>query len=670
MLASWLLLLTAVVETPFVSNVDRAVSHVQSRDWREADAALSKAWADDPSAFDANNLHYLWGRTAEELQDWARALEGFSRIDSKNPLRPLAAWHAARAAMKLGAFDQAAQFIDELPADFPAELKLRLAREATPALSLRLVRNLNTREAKLRRALLLEDSKALWQLLREDKVDDVSLALVGILAQSASTSRDKRDVGMAFLAQRLFKDAEGVFERLKEDAEFAPEAEYQIARARFLSGDYEAAADRYKAITEKFPGTSWAREASYQVGLSYWRARRHKDAESALLRYIEQEKARKGKPEAAIRDLVDVYRSLEEPAKAITLIDRTLAGKVAASTRQVLLFSKAKIRFSEGKYADALKLVRQLKRLKLQNVAGGTSAEELQYFEALCLSKTGSTEAARTIWRKLAANSLSYYGQRAALQLGMKKAGGQESRCTQTSDLAASIRMRLDGRRRAPLADGAMPKDAVTELVYFGLWDEASLWLDRARRPDSALAADLGYVSARYERAILFADRLPQSAPDVRSLRYPAAYQQEICSAASRHSVDPLWLHAVIWQESKYNAGAQSAAPARGLTQFIPDTAQTVAARIGLAELPIEKLYDPKVSIELGAAYWSELMGEFGNAEFALAAYNGGPDNVRRWRDKWPKGDPDFFVFDIGFTETKRYVQAVFGAYAGYARGE
>jgi hypothetical protein len=42
---------------------------------------------------------------------------------------------------------------------------------------------------------------------------------------------------------------------------------------------------------------------------------------------------------------------------------------------------------------------------------------------------------------------------------------------------------------------------------------------------------------------------------------------------------------------------------------------------------------------------------------------------VRRWRDKWPKGDPEFFVFDIGFTETKRYVQAVFGAYAGYAAG-
>ena len=52
----------------------------------------------------------------------------------------------------------------------------------------------------------------------------------------------------------------------------------------------------------------------------------------------------------------------------------------------------------------------------------------------------------------------------------------------------------------------------------------------------------------------------------------------------------------------------------------------------------------------------------------ALAAYNGGPVNVRRWRDKFPNADVEFFVSDIGFPETKRYVQAVFGARAAYGR--
>jgi soluble lytic murein transglycosylase-like protein len=52
----------------------------------------------------------------------------------------------------------------------------------------------------------------------------------------------------------------------------------------------------------------------------------------------------------------------------------------------------------------------------------------------------------------------------------------------------------------------------------------------------------------------------------------------------------------------------------------------------------------------------------------ALAAYNGGADNVRRWKDKLRDDDIELFVSEIGFMETKRYVQAVFGARAAYGR--
>jgi soluble lytic murein transglycosylase len=141
-----------------------------------------------------------------------------------------------------------------------------------------------------------------------------------------------------------------------------------------------------------------------------------------------------------------------------------------------------------------------------------------------------------------------------------------------------------------------------------------------------------------------------------------------ICDAAAKHNVDPLWLHAIIWQESKYNPLARSGAAARGLMQFIPQTATTVAASIGIPGLTVDMLYDPAVSIQLGARYWSSLMEDWKNPEMALAAYNGGPDNVRRWKNKWPDGpeDSELFVADIGFIETKRYVMAVFGARAAY----
>jgi soluble lytic murein transglycosylase len=102
--------------------------------------------------------------------------------------------------------------------------------------------------------------------------------------------------------------------------------------------------------------------------------------------------------------------------------------------------------------------------------------------------------------------------------------------------------------------------------------------------------------------------------------------------------------------------------------QFIPDTAEAIAPSVGIADLTLDRLYDPDTNIQLGAYYWSTLMAEFKHPELALAANNGGPVNVRRWRDKWPNSDGEFFVSDIGFTETKRYVQAVFGARAAYGR--
>ena len=209
----------------------------------------------------------------------------------------------------------------------------------------------------------------------------------------------------------------------------------------------------------------------------------------------------------------------------------------------------------------------------------------------------------------------------------------------------------------------------MTELVFLQLWDEASLWVDNLKKPDAALAADLAFASGRYNRAITHAGRLPASNPAAEALQYPAGFQPAICQIAAERGVDPFWLHAIIWQESKYNPAAHSIASARGLMQFIPDTAEAIAGSAGITDMTLDRLYEPEVSIQLGAYYWAQLLAEFKSPELALAAYNGGPDNVRRWKDKWPGGsDGEFFVLDIGFVETKRYVQAVFGARAAYGR--
>jgi soluble lytic murein transglycosylase-like protein len=663
-----LVLLITITETPIETSVTQALERVEQHDWKAAMTLLDRASIEDPAVFEANNLHYLRGRIAAEQKDWVRASEEFDRVGLKNTLRPLATWHSINAAMRLGEIQRASQLIDDLPQDFPAELKIKLAREAPPELELKLVSGMSTREARLRRARIVSDTPALWALIRENNSDDPALESARWLETVASTSREWKDLGATFLAQRQFKDAISAYERVVKEPEHTAEAQYQLARIQFLSEDYPGAIERYRALAAAFPGTDWEDNAESQIASSLWRLRDYAGAEKAYLGIIEKSKG-KGTPEGAIRDLADIYRSRGENAKAIALIDRTLAGRVTATTRQVLQFTKAKILYSQAKYTTALQLIRQIKRSRIHSAPGGTSADEMAYFEALCLEKTGNPRTARTAWLKLAEEPNTYYGQRAAEKAGLLTAlSPSATACSMDPEVVlAQAKTRLAQARRAVQTDTAAPPatDAVKELMFLQLWDEAALWLDRTRRPDPALAADLSYAAGRYHRAILHADRL---GPPADALVYPPAFRASICSAAAKFAVDPLWLHAIIWQESKYDPWARSGAPARGLMQFIPDTAEAIAASAGIAELTLDRLYDPDISIQLGAYYWSTLMAEFKHPELALAAYNGGPVNVRRWRDKWPNSDGEFFVSDIGFTETKRYVQAVFGARAAYGR--
>ncbi len=78
-------------------------------------------------------------------------------------------------------------------------------------------------------------------------------------------------------------------------------------------------------------------------------------------------------------------------------------------------------------------------------------------------------------------------------------------------------------------------------------------------------------------------------------------------------------------------------------------------------------LYRPDLSIRLGAYHLKKLLERHGGSiERALAAYNGGSSNVERWAAKGSQTEPDHFISNIGFRETKLYVLKVLGNYLTY----
>lgn len=127
-------------------------------------------------------------------------------------------------------------------------------------------------------------------------------------------------------------------------------------------------------------------------------------------------------------------------------------------------------------------------------------------------------------------------------------------------------------------------------------------------------------------------------------------YDQLIDQAATRYGVDPAILHGLIQQESGFDPNATSSAGAVGLTQLMPGTASS---------LGVTNPSDPVQSIEGGARYLSQMMGEFGgNTADALAAYNAGAGAVQRYGGVPPYAETQGYVAKVmADAETYRQTQ-------------
>lgn len=130
------------------------------------------------------------------------------------------------------------------------------------------------------------------------------------------------------------------------------------------------------------------------------------------------------------------------------------------------------------------------------------------------------------------------------------------------------------------------------------------------------------------------------------SLRRAGANLDDIFSAASKtYGVPVSLLKSVAKAESNFNPAATSGCGAMGVMQLMPSTAKS---------LGVTDAYDPEQNIMGGAKYLSQLLRTFdGNTELAVAAYNAGPGNVRKYGGIPP------------FQETQNYVAKVMGECGG-----
>jgi soluble lytic murein transglycosylase len=150
-------------------------------------------------------------------------------------------------------------------------------------------------------------------------------------------------------------------------------------------------------------------------------------------------------------------------------------------------------------------------------------------------------------------------------------------------------------------------------------------------------------------------------------LLYPAPYTSALLAHAPKRGIDPRFLLAIARQESGFLPEAKSASAARGLMQFISATAADIATQVGKSSFRDQELYEPDIAILFGAQYLSNLFKRFPEMPQAVAAsYNGGDENMARWIARAKSNDPDRYVPEIGFAQSKDYVYRVMSNYRAY----
>ena len=258
------------------------------------------------------------------------------------------------------------------------------------------------------------------------------------------------------------------------------------------------------------------------------------------------------------------------------------------------------------------------------------------------------------------------------------------------------------GRGIVEGSEGEAPLAA--ELLFMGLYDEGAAELraggfrgavtgDRVQKSsvarsiarDSTITSrDMAYSLAVYSNrgdqaqyAIRFAEPVFKSIPqdyrlellprDLAELMYPAPYRDSFSRHAPKHRVDPRLVLSLARQESRFDPSVKSAEAARGLLQFINETALEVAREEGIEKFELDDVYDPRIAVRLAVRHVADLFKLFPNNPYAvIASYNTGSQNVERWIFRTRSDDVDRMAAEIAIPETKDYLAKVVNNYRAY----
>lgn len=426
------------------------------------------------------------------------------------------------------------------------------------------------------------------------------------------------------------------------------ERELALARLKLQLSDatVDAAIDAVPADLQRDPGLMFDR----------LRWRRQKGNYAGAAEILLKQPADLGQPQKWWREHERVIR------EAIDQRDFRLAYELASAHSQQQGAELAEAEWLSGwlalRFLDQPAAARRHFERMWPAVSTPISRGRAAYWAGRAAAQGGDLNAARAWYARAAAYPTAFYGQLAAIEIGVDVAD------------------RLDPVVRAPTAarealQRRLPAQIAALFCARGQADHAQPFfrhMGYEARDDHELRAviDLAHGCDRADLVLTVARAAASNGRHLIRDAYPVPRVRMLREVAGGLPEPALRL-AVARQESLFNPGARSGAGALGLMQLMPPTAEAMAKEAGVPFSRTRLVTDPEYNARLGSTYLQRQLRRWDDEPaLALAAYNAGPSRVVRWLAEHgdPRADRDpYRLIDwielIPFSETRNYVQRV-----------
>jgi soluble lytic murein transglycosylase len=421
------------------------------------------------------------------------------------------------------------------------------------------------------------------------------------------------------------------------------------SKVRFRTGQALYKAKRYQEAEQTLRGVTSGRDAAQSNEANYWLAKsldkngKSDQAYELLLRLAQTPQGGSVAGEALL-DAAYLKRYQQKWGEALQLFQGFLAGHPDPLKSGGVFWEAAWVSYQSRDYQGAAGYLKKL-------AANPELREKSLYWLGKSLNNAGDPKGALSAYASLADEyPFGYY----ALI------------CNRWCDLGAFPVPPRNLSEALPMPAGFEREKA---LISFGLFDEAARELTAGRKSRNPLGIARLFLEMDNFNGALHAvakespKRNDRESASIWGINYPLAYRDEVVKNAAATAIPESLIYAIMRTESNYSPSALSPVGAVGLMQIMPATAEAISRGDSA------RLTRPEINIRLGAKYLRDQMATYDRSiPLTAAAYNAGPNNVKRWQKNLAGLPQDEFIESIPYRETREYVKKVVSTMELYQR--